>query len=615
MIKHITALLMVAALATTSVAQTAFWSQDFGGGFPAGWTTTDGNNQGVLWTWCPNPNAGNTNPGCAPLFNDGLNQQTAFAAPTAANGFMTCDSDEAGLKPQNHRSRLTTSAINCAGQPVVFVQFASHIGVFEVPAPNGAILRVSTDNVNWTNFNNLYPGIDNSSIAARWSANPQFVVVDISSIAANQPTVYLQWQWEGNWEYFWSIDDVELLNGNPLPRYDIAVVDFFYPVSSFATPADQIGTDTFGFGCTVVNKGVEPATNVRIAAVVDSFAGAPLFLETIAAGDMNPGDTVTVQFANTFVPRLPVGNYRVYYTAEADSTDVRPNDNTAGDPFVVTGLTFSKENVPQVGFRPGSISGSSWGAGNLYLMSPLSPDIYEARTATFAFSAPAGLPIGDVNVAISLLRVKDNILPDFSNFTGSDFPGENVEFVGFALYDAPDDQQAGALVNVDIIDFSTGDVGVKLDPGGRYFLFATYADDSRNVFQVFNTDINYPGISTAVWNGNWFLGGFSGGPSAVIRMGLGVTVSTDDKALPEQALRIFPNPVSDVLNMTVDFAEPTAATIAIFDQTGRVIVLEDRPGLMNDQLRYPVANLAPGSYYARISTAQGSLTKTFVKVK
>ena len=185
-------------------AQTAFWSEDFSDGdIPEGWTNEDPSGNNALWTWCGDPTTGAMD-GCPPVWDDNLNQQEPFGATTAGNGFVTMDSDAAG--DVSHQSELTTSPIDCSAQGEVWLNFQTHIGVFTIPASTGALLRVSTNGDTWTDFA-IFP---NLTLDVRWSENPENIIVDISSVAANESTVYIQWQWIGNFEYLWSIDDVQL---------------------------------------------------------------------------------------------------------------------------------------------------------------------------------------------------------------------------------------------------------------------------------------------------------------------------------------------------------------------------------------------------------------------
>lgn len=91
-------------LANTLMAQapTPFWTENFTNGLPSGWSTTDGSNQGVLWTWCADPLLGDNDPGCSQPWDDALNAQEPFNSATANTGFMVMDSDDPGGLPTPH---------------------------------------------------------------------------------------------------------------------------------------------------------------------------------------------------------------------------------------------------------------------------------------------------------------------------------------------------------------------------------------------------------------------------------------------------------------------------------------------------------------------------------
>ncbi|MBX2890418.1 MAG: T9SS type A sorting domain-containing protein [Saprospiraceae bacterium] len=604
------AFLMLFALTSQSQVPTPFWSEDFTNGFPAGWTTTDASGQNILWTWCPDPLLGNSNAGCSPIFNDGINLQEPFKATTSSTGFMTLDSDEPLALPQNHISRLTTSAIDCSGKDQVFITFQAHIGVYTVSAESGAVLRVSSDGTNWTEYV-IFPGL---TTGVRWSKNPEEIVVDISSVAAGKPTVYVQWQWTGNWEYFWNLDDVEIYDVNPTARFNISMTNFFYPASSYATPASQIATDTFGFFVTLSNKGLEPMTNIVVkAAVENTLTQQVLFEDSVVVAVLNPGVVDSaIDFSTLYAPELPIGEYLIRYEVYADSIDLRPDDNVGGSPFIVTDEYFAKEDEPQSYTR--TAQDIAWNVGNYYLMGSGANDKYQATNAVFAFSTdPAELLLTDVKAAVYLFKVNDDIAPDFSNFELNSFPGNSLEWLGFADYSAPPTITPGQLQQVEIIDFDSGLPGVPLETGGRYFLMVGYPEEAKQTNHAFNRKIKYYNtISTVIYTSQWFLGGFGDDFSAVVRMYISLLSTTDDKPLPESAFKVFPNPASDVLNLDLNFDKPTDVTITIAELSGRVVNIEDRQGVTNEIRKFNLNGLAAGTYLARIATKEGSRTLKFI---
>ena len=604
-----TGLTMVAALLlgiSQMSAQNVVWTETFANGIPAGWVNDDIAASNVLWTYCPDAALGNGNPGCAPIFSG----QVAFASETESNGFVVVDSDEGGELGANHICQLTTSAINMSSLLEAYVTFNTHIGVFTVGAESGAILRVSTDNVNWTDYT-VFPGL---TTTVRWSSNPAIPIIDISDVAAGQSTVYLQWQWTGNYEYMWEIDDVKIYDSNPTPPNDLELADFFYPVSSFATPASQIATDTFGFYGFVSNNGTAEQTNVTLKAVVRVDGGAVLFSDSIVVPALAAGvkDSLII-LPNQFAPELAEGSYRIQYSVYADAADERPSDNAAGSPFEVTDFLFSKEATPEQGFRPGT--GGDYTIGNLYTMSTLDIESYQATSITFAYFADAAeIPLADVVAGINLIRVNDDIAADFSNFDDSELFSSSLTGVGFATYEADATSVNFALQTVDLFNFATGEIGVPLDPGARYFTTVSWEGPNNVVFQAFNNDISTFFINSLVFSTQWFLGGFQGDDdNAVVRMGISLTTSTDNNPLADNTMSIFPNPVvNGSVNLDINFAQPTDATITIADMSGRVVSVRDRMGVTQEKVNYNLPQLATGTYIARIATKEGTLTKKFV---
>jgi len=162
-----TLFLAVGAFALQAQNANVLWSEDFADGLPADWTNIDATDQGAVFTWCGDPATGSAD-GCPSIFDDNNNLQVPFDGETALNGFITMDSDALTQLPSNHITELTTTAIDLTGETEVWFSGQMHIGVFTVDAVDNAILRVSTDNENWTNYT-LFP---NTTTGARWSTVP-----------------------------------------------------------------------------------------------------------------------------------------------------------------------------------------------------------------------------------------------------------------------------------------------------------------------------------------------------------------------------------------------------------------------------------------------------------
>jgi hypothetical protein len=608
-------LLMLVMLSSAMAVQAqVFFQERFNNpGLPAGWTTADPSPNNVLWTRC----ADQTTNCVGTALNDyGLD---AFDGPDAANGFALCNSDGAAGLPSNHVSQLKTSVINCAGKSTVYVGFDTWIGVFDDNVNNDgadetAILQVSVDNVTWTDFQ-VFEGITGNTSLERFSDNPYLANIDISSVAANQATVYLRWQWTGNFEYWWIIDDVRLSTISFIP-HDLELTEFFYPVSSYATPEAHIADDVFSFSATLSHKGGQLETNVKVfvdvVRVENGQIAEILFSDSIAAPVLAPGVTDSVfEFANTFTPALGQGEYAVIYSIDSDSTDLRPGNNADFGLFEVTDFVFAKESGdPNNSIRPSD--DGDYTVANLYTLGTydFNQDWWRAVSAEFAFSSPDNLPASDVNISLNLWKVNDDIEPNFSNFNFDDLT--SLTLLGTVEYEAPADAEEFTLYQADLLDLGTLEP-VILRPNGRYFLTASYNGSSSPAFQCVRNDVDPSFISTLFYReGTGFFTFIGPANNAVLRLYLDLVVKTDDNPLPESTLAVSPNPASDFVNLQVKFEEPTNMAITIADMNGRIIRYDERPAMLNDVVTYPTNNLADGTYLARLTTAKGTRTIKFV---
>lgn len=138
---------------------------------------------------------------------------TAFSSPSAADGFAFYNSDLNG-QGNTHDATLTYGPIDCASHTSVGIRFHSQFAHFlDAGEPKGSTVevRVSTDGgTTWTAYTtNL------ESEASVGFAQQDKVLGDITSAmgipAANgKAQVWIQFRWNGTYEYGWKLDDIEL---------------------------------------------------------------------------------------------------------------------------------------------------------------------------------------------------------------------------------------------------------------------------------------------------------------------------------------------------------------------------------------------------------------------
>lgn len=599
---------MVLVLSCTKINAQIFFQQRFDApGLPAGWSTSDESGHNILWQRCTDIQTDCHADLGFPLFE----------GSDKANGFMILDSDGAGvLPPYGHYSRLTSPAIDCSGKDVVYVVFDQQIGVRDF-ADDGGIpfLYVSYDSIAWLPFF-LFESVSNEYIIANFEQGPQVVSMDISGRAANRPKVYLRWEWQGNREYWWILDNIRLTENLP---NNLFLSNFNFPSRNYATPESQIAADTFHFKAYVTNKGTAPQTNVKVYAYVREWIDQGeqinlFFADSLTLPVLAPGvvDSAVV-FSQTFVPTdLAPGTYQVWYEVLSDSVDVYLPDNHDGDFFEVSGLVFSKEPRPLTAF--GLASSGDWAVGNYYKMGANVLDQFQATKAVFAMSV-SGTLIPGTTAEVNLYKVKNEVLEDFSNFAPD---GSSMELIGsapYALKDTVGTIQFLQLDSVTLHDVVTGAEGVPLEANGRYVLAMWYHNvENGQIAHSYGTNKNIEGVSTLKFvNGQWDINGIDFSRyNAALRMHLDLAVLTDEKPLANAALEAWPNPVSDVIHLKVIFEQPTDITISIADVNGHLVHMENRSSILQETLNYSLDHLPSGVYFARIAAKHGTRTVKFI---
>lgn len=395
----------------------------------------------------------------------------------------------------------------------------------------------------------------------------------------------------------------------------------FYPAQNVQTPVSQIATDTMGFSANLTNVRGTDLTNVVVTASVENVAGNVLYTTSLTipllTGDVSDS---LFQLPGLFVPELPVGDYRFHYKTESDPAGDIDFNHDVRNVFKVTERLFAKDdNTITIGLQPGSLPEAGWAVGNLYIMSTGALDDYQVRTVEFSHAVNANtVPINEVGTDMFLFRVNDDVAADWSLFEGTDFLSPSLQWVGTGSYDAPANATNYQIQQVEMLDLNTALPGVPVESGANYILAAFYPDSSKVAFNAFDQDLETAGpngINTVTYSTQWFLGGFSSGCCALLRMYIDLVTTTDEKPLPDSYMKVFPNPVKDVLNLGLNLEKPTDITVTIAEISGRTIRIEDKQGMTNETLTYQLPQLASGTYLARLATKEGTLTKKFVVQK
>jgi hypothetical protein len=576
---------------TNMTAQNEIWSYDFSdmAAFDTDWVN-GGTNEGMeVWMWSDNVAAVTGLP------------EPDFAATSAANGFMLFNSDANG-EANPHDAQVTTAApIDCSAAPQVFLQFEAQYAHFYGPT---ASVGVSTDGMVFTYYT-VFADVGQQEVT------PASIVTLELPEAAMQPEVWIQFRWQGEWEYAWKIDDIGLFDSDVTPSVDFALGDFFYSPASFAQPILQIATDTMIFDADVANTGGGELTNVTVTGTITAEDGTVLFTD-VSTMDVVPADsTVNFLFDNSFSPdALELGVYNFNYDVTADQIDPNPGDNSGTELFLVTEDLWSKDNATTTGSRPGN--GGDYLMGNVYTSSSnLMPETRFFNNIIFnAAVNAADAPLAGKEATIILARVNnDEVDAGWNSFdVNADLTtNEGLDLLAFVPHVFEGDNFA--LQTVELLDFD-GEA-IAIEPGTRYIAALQYAGENNVIFQGVADDIDYFQISTILFTTQWFLGGFGEDNAATVRLTTRGLVSAEDTPLPAESMTLFPNPTSENIALDINLENTGLANILMMDMTGKIMQVKEYDNLANGTYNFDVSSYPNGIYMARLVTADGSRTIKF----
>ncbi len=196
--RSIVALFVVTFCFNSAFSQTPFWTETFSDQASA---TTNWVHAGTnaaanprKWQWTDNLKAGNWVPG-------------AFQAPTGDTGYMYFDSDSNDVGAYN----ITLTGVGvpavATGKADVHLRFYTYYRTFT--GTDKATVGISTDGVNFT-YRNI-PQFDDLKDEQTFGTQRYQGWIDIDvNEADNAAQVWVQFRWQGDYEYYWKVDDLEL---------------------------------------------------------------------------------------------------------------------------------------------------------------------------------------------------------------------------------------------------------------------------------------------------------------------------------------------------------------------------------------------------------------------
>jgi hypothetical protein len=583
-------------------SQTVFWEYDFSdqGTVFTDWTSGGTNDGNQDWQWSNDPG----------LINFGA--QPDFGSETASNGYIYFNSDANG--ENSHDITITSQAIDCSAASEVFITAENQYAYFSSSAISIAEVGVSTDGVEFTYYQ-IHTDVGQNTLTS--AMDP--VNVELPE-AAGEPTVFIQFRWQGFFEYTWKIDDVKLWDGDPRPANDMRVNQFHAVPPNAAIPESQLG-DSFGFIADIQNLGSDEQLNATLTVTINDGT-TNVFTDELTYAMVGPDSVAeNIFFDNEFTPDAPAGTlYTGTYELELENDDANANDNIREFTLLVSDTLFAKDNgVGLYATQPAD--DNDYRFGNVYYVK--NGEGQFARYASFFIGNPGDL----VGSSVTTLLYKWN------GDENQDFQANPEEYegpLGFNFYTITGDESG--LISIPV-SFDEDEV-IELEDDTYYILLVEFApgDDDTDNFLVVSSDIDYSAMNfyqDSVGNadkwavaldvgntGEFSLVGFGFDVVPVVRLSIGDTPplsNVSNPLLPVNTLNVFPTVADEQIWAEIALEETAKElNLTIVAADGRVVQNNNFDNVKEDKIRLNIAQLATGNYFIRLQTEEGIRTKPFI---
>lgn len=265
-----------------------------------------------------------------------------IASTTAANGFALFDSDK--MCSGNQIGDITNAtAINCTGHTLVALKFQQYYRRWY----DSTFVFVSNNGSTWTKFR------VNKSVAINGYSgpNPTNTTINISSVAANQATVWVRFQFwspsslgaNAGCGYAWMIDDVSLVD---LAQYDVALTASSNPNEYVIKPIAQYTSSPLTLSATVENVGASAVTNVNMTVNIYNLSTMTLAHTTgsNSLASLASFTTGTLTASTSYSPPVDTAIYLIEYIAHMTQTDGDNSNDTLYRGFWVNDSIYARSD-------------------------------------------------------------------------------------------------------------------------------------------------------------------------------------------------------------------------------------------------------------------------------
>ena len=533
---------------------------------------------------------------------DVVNYMGAMASSTASDGFAVFNGIQyllsANVDFQDAAIELNDT-LDLSNYPSVTLEFEQMYRAFNY---DKTFVELSTD------FGSTWTSIEiNDQVTTNDPAIQELVGINISSYVGGQQGVKIRFRWTSDSDddsfgsgYAWLIDDLKV---TVPPENDIQNVSswIFGENSGGAeygrTPISQLEQNYF-IGSSVYNYGSIDQTNVISNG---NFSGPTTITSSTTGSIIESDSTKAIESLNPV--NFSVGNYTGSVTVSSTGDTLGSgnfDDNTFLRNFEITNDIYSLDglgNHPADYEAIGSLGSNSWADASDGLVCGT---FYPIRQEEILNSVRAYITSSTVAQSEVILYILDSLSFTSGLFSNSIFTSELYTVTAQDVNNGYIDIPVSNNIGWDPINNTSTWENVTLGIGGYYAAIELYSGGNTYDIRILDDNtVGQPAWSSAIW----YPGdqSYSNGNAFAIRMNMGANVGINESVVNK--VSIYPNPTSDVLNISTNSNELSKLTIK--DISGKIVLSQK----FNTKVTISTENYSKGVYLIDVKNNLGTVSE------
>lgn len=463
------------------------------------------------------------------------------------------------------------NSIDLSAETNVAFEFESYYRNFT----GSAFFEISTDGTNWTSYE-----VHGSLPLNESTANPQVISVNISSIAANEATVWARFRYESTDDYAWMVDDVKFVEGydDELILEDVFMSAGVEELDYYQIPTDQL--QAFTYGARLSNGGVNDQDNSMLNVTVND-GNSDIYDASSDPETINAFTSDSLGVTTEFTAPGD-GSYTTTYDLSSDGNDQNTaNNSRVLEPISVGGNVYARDN--------GTTTGSVGYLGG----TPV-----ETLMGQY-FEFPNEFLIGQVEVGIAASSVEGAEM--YVELRKLNDDGTAFDFVAGSDPYVLQTDDLGSHIRLDI-----NDGGYTAQPGDIIEVLAGHfgSEDVR----IATAQIGFGAI---VYNE----GDRSQQNSLFhVRPILSFLGLENENSNNLMGINVYPNPVEDGFNLSYNLSSSSDIEVEVRDVTGKVVYTLNETDVKqgNHIVEVDASTFNSGVYFAVVKSDKNVAQRKFI---